>query len=174
MPENRENLFQALGAEIQAMCALDQEARHKWIDNKGDEEAEAFKNLDLIHTERMKEIVREIGWPTISKVGKNISRDAWLLIQHASHDSDFQKECLVLMKEAGQDVDGGNVAYLEDRIRVNEGQLQRYGTQFNGELGENFGPRPIEDPEHVDQRRATLGLMPLEEYKRELIEKYKL
>lgn len=53
-----------------------------------------------------------------------------------------------------------NLAYLTDRILVNEGCQQCYGTQ----LGEDFSPRPIYDESTVDVRRAAAGLPPLAEY----------
>ena len=101
----------------------------------------------------MKEIVSKIGWPTISKVGKEASSGAWLLIQHADHDIDFQKECLSVMKsESGEEISLRNIAYLEDRIKINLGLPQVYGTQFKLVDGE-FIPNEIEDPEHVEERR---------------------
>jgi Family of unknown function (DUF6624) len=69
------------------------------------------------------------------------------------------------------DIKRMNSAYLEDRIRINEGEPQLYGTQFFGE-GENYGPRPIEDLEHVDERRKAAGMESLAEYTKMLKEKY--
>jgi len=56
-----------------------------------------------------------------------------------------------------------HLAYLEDRVRVNAGQPQRYGTQFTVTGGE-FGPHPIEDPHRLDERRAEAGLEPFADY----------
>jgi hypothetical protein len=56
-----------------------------------------------------------------------------------------------------------NLAYLEDRVRVNARRPQLYGTQFEG-AGEEFGPAPIEEPHSLDQRRAAVGLQPFAEY----------
>jgi hypothetical protein len=50
-----------------------------------------------------------------------------------------------------------HLAYLEDRVRVNAGQPQLYGTQFTVTDGQ-FGPRPIESPQRLDERRAAAGL----------------
>ena len=43
---------------------------------------------------------------------------------------------------------------------------------FADESG-NFGPRPIEDPDHVDERRKAVGLQPLSEYAREVEQSYR-
>lgn len=66
------------------------------------------------------------------------------------------------------EVSPSHVAYLTDRVLVNERKPQRYGTQFwtvNGELE----PRPIEDEANVDQRRAEVGLEPMDAYRRRLM-----
>lgn len=57
---------------------------------------------------------------------------AWLLIQHADSDVEFQQYCLELME---REVESGgvaksDVAFLTDRILVNKGKPQLYGTQF--------------------------------------------
>jgi hypothetical protein len=56
-----------------------------------------------------------------------------------------------------------HLAYLEDRVRVNAGQPQLYGTQFTLTAG-TLTPYPIEDPGRLDQRRAQAGLEPFADY----------
>jgi hypothetical protein len=51
------------------------------------------------------------------------------------------------------------VALLEDRILVRKGLPQRYGTQLH-KVEEKLVVYPIEDPEHVDDRRAAVGFFP--------------
>lgn len=141
-------------SEFQKMVDADQDMRERseiepdfWDDE-----------VDKKNTERMKEIISEIGFPTISKVGKEGNYNAWLLIQHADHDVEFQKMCLSLMKGVPLgEVERRDIAYLEDRIRVNQKQGQIYGTQFTQEGGKHI-PRPIEDEGNVDIRRAQMGM----------------
>jgi hypothetical protein len=59
--------------------------------------------------------------------------------------------------------DGAGAAWLLDRVRVNAGQPQLYGTQFTVTDG-HFGPCPIEDPHRLDERRAAAGLEPFADY----------
>jgi len=121
----------------------------------------------------MKEIVAKVGWPTISKVGEVASNKAWLLVQHADHDVEFQKQCLELMKAVPEgEVTKRQVAYLEDRVAVNEKRPQTYGTQF-WEHGDIYEPRPMIDPDHVDERRVAIGMETLEEYREQLRRVYK-
>jgi len=168
--ENQEEIikYPEIAQELRVRRDKDQEMRERSMQNGGIIETEEDDMVDIENTNRMKEIVNEIGWPTISKVGKEGSFDAWLLVQHADHDVEFQMQCLDLMKaEPEGEVNPVNIAYLEDRTRVNNGEPQIYGTQFYEHQG-YYGPRPIEDQEHVDERREALGLEPMQEYERSL------
>lgn len=115
--------------------------------------------------EKLKEIVEKIGWPTISKVGKKSSRAAWLITQHADLDVEFQERCLQLMLDTEpNDVDLENIAYLTDRVAVNKGEKQMYGTQFFINEARDLIPRPIKDRKGLDARRNKMGLEPFETY----------
>lgn len=112
-------------------------------------------------TARIREIVAERGWPGRSLVGDDGASAAWLLVQHADDDPSFQERTLELMRaavEAGE-ADARDLAYLVDRVRVAHGKPQLYGTQFG-----RSGPQPIEDEEHLDERRAAVGLEPFADY----------
>ena len=93
-------------------------------------------------------------------------------VQHADHDPAFQKACLELMKQAGAgEVLPENIAYLEDRVAVNHGQPQVYGTQLEQKDGK-FVPRPTIDSENVNARRMSIGLGTIEEYLVRVEKKY--
>ena len=165
MQDNTNYDFKAIAGEIRKRSAADQEMRKsgKWD-----------SSIDIDNTQRMKEIVEQIGWPTISKVGSNASNMAWLLVQHADHDHEFQQMCLDLMKvQPTEEVSASNIAYLEDRVRVGAGRPQLYGTQFYVDEAGNFGPRPIEDPDTLDERRKVAGLEPFSEYVRTIEQFYR-
>ena len=121
--------------------------------------------IDYRNTERMKQNVLEYGWPVARMVGADGARAAWLLVQHADHDVTFQRKCLDLMLALKKEDQASpvDVAYLTDRVLVNERKEQIYGTQFHVVEGERQ-PRPIRDPEKVDERRASVGLSTLKEY----------
>jgi hypothetical protein len=73
------------------------------------------------------------------------------------------------VKEAKKkkEIEPGNVALLEDRIRMREGKKQIYGTQLmRNEKTGKYQLYPIEDEEHVDLLRASVGLPPIAEYLR--------
>lgn len=134
--------------------------------------AERLGTVDADNTTWMKDLVTRHGWPTRARVGEKGSGDAWLLVQHADHDVDFQEQCLDLMRSAAEhgQADPRNVAYLADRVAMHRGRPQRYGTQFVGKDGE-LEPYQLEDPAHVDKWRADVGLGTLAEYAERLKKK---
>lgn len=151
-----------LRAQLLAMKLRDQEARGAWVRTRSDADGEAFEALDAEHLEVMRAVIDRVGWPGASLVGQDGADAAWLLVQHFDADPAFQARCLVLLKEAVTrgDARPSHLAYLTDRVAVNTGQLQVYGTQHDGD----FVPQPMIDPEAVDERRASVGLGPLADY----------
>ncbi|MEK7463503.1 MAG: DUF6624 domain-containing protein [Patescibacteria group bacterium] len=152
-------LFPLVAERINAMHKADQDMRRSNVSNPDvwDE------GLDYRNTEVLKLNVVFIGWFAASKVGLRASRNAALIVRHADHDIAFQRHCLELMKAcANGDADLVEIAYLEDRICVNLGGLQIYGTQFH-EVGGVDVPRPIWNPRWVDHRRKKMGLSTLAE-----------
>ncbi|MFA7252695.1 MAG: DUF6624 domain-containing protein [Candidatus Paceibacterota bacterium] len=169
-PEKQEKnpLYSELASELQAMVDVDQEMRER------SEKEDNFwdHNIDRKNTERMKEIITRYGFPTISMVGAEGMENAWLLIQHADHDVDFQENCLELMKKVAPDeIDRTRIAYLEDRVRVNRKMGQLYGTQFYQKDGKHI-PQTIEDENHVNERRAQMGMGTLQDQIDSMYEKY--
>jgi hypothetical protein len=127
--------------------------------------------IDADNQARLAEIFDEHGWPGWSLVGEDGSTAAWLIVQHADLDPAFQRRGLELLEaavEAG-DASPGDLAYLIDRVRVAEGEPQVYGTQWRiDETGGWTPATPIEDEATVDERRADVGLQPLDDYLEEL------
>jgi len=122
--------------------------------------------LDAENTRWLKSQVGQRGWFVVSKYGADADFAAWLLVQHADLDVPFQTEMLEILaplvpaKETGQ----SNFAYLYDRVAVNSGRPQRYGTQGRCTAAGVWEPREVEQPETLDQRRATVGLPPEADY----------
>jgi hypothetical protein len=90
--------------------------------------------MEAIHRHnaaRLREIIGEHGWPHEEIAGEDGAKAAWLIAQHAIGEPDFQRQTLVLLKKhtAEGKLPAWQAAYLEDRIAVQEGRPQRYGTQ---------------------------------------------
>ena len=119
---------------------------------------------------RLSEILEQYGWPGSDLVGADGADAAWLLVQHG--DADLQQRALELMRESPDPgVSAADIAMLTDRILVERGLPQLYGTQFqfvDGKLVQD----PVDDPDSVEVRRAEVGLPPMEEYVEMLQEAY--
>ena len=122
----------------------------------------AYRRVTVRNGDRLAEILDEHGWPTAELVGPEAARRAWLVAQHADRQLHLQRRALTLMTEAvraGRG-DAAQLAMLHDRLLVNEGRSQIYGTQIAGVVDGAPVPWPCEDPERTDDRRARVGLDP--------------
>ena len=153
-------------AELESLKQRDVETRERLL-GEGRLYGAYDEEMQQVHTENataLAGIVAVHGWPGISKAGLAGCRAAWLIAQHAICTPALQKGFLVALAEAADagDAPMKQVALLTDRIRFNEGKPQVYGTVLdwdeNGELS-----CEVEDPEHVDSRRAAVGLPPFHE-----------
>ncbi len=126
----------------------------------------AMCKIDHDNTEWLKSRVASDGWPRISVVGVNAANDAWLLVQHADRDHDFQTKVLALMEALlpAKEVTPQNYAYLYDRVAMGDKRPQRYGTQGRCTGPGVWEPLPVENPEKLDELRAAIGLSPEAEY----------
>lgn len=126
---------------------------------------EIMRQTDSINTIRVCEILDTKGWLGPKEVGEDGSSVLFLVIQHASLQ--LQEKYLPMMRQAVKDgkAIGSELALLEDRVLMRNGKKQIYGSQVHHDYdtGETYF-FPIEDVDHVDERRATMGLGPLSEY----------
>lgn len=163
----------ALAQELNAMAQEDQAWREKAIQHPRDQPLiTAWAASDEKHLARLKIIVAEKGWPGPALVGPRAASAAWLLTQHGSPD--FLKACLPFMEGAAArgELPLECLALSTDRVLVQSGRPQRYGSQFHRTDKGEWEPDPLEDPAHVDERRKSMGLEPLAEYKAGLIRMY--
>jgi len=124
--------------------------------------------VDLKNRDRLKEIIRDFGFPTRQLVGKDAMQGIFLIIQHSDGDKGWQKEQLPRIEEAVKkgDMDGQSYAYLYDRIKINGGEKQLYGTQFKNAdpVNKTLELAETEDIENLDRRRMEVGMMPIKMY----------
>ena len=121
---------------------------------------------------RLCQILKEFGWPTPVEVGKD-GVGAMIYLVRNSRQPDLQADLLPVIIAAVKrgDAEKGEVADLVDRMRVDSGRKQLFGTQvkvINGFLV----LAPIEGEAQVDARRKQFGLVPLADHLRELQREY--
>jgi hypothetical protein len=130
-----------------------------------DDLGEEWQSIDDNNTRWLADLLTSRGWPGLTLVGEQAAQAAWLLAQHADQDPIQQRAFLDALRTAVTqgEASAAHLAYLEDRVRVNAGQPQLYGTQFTITDG-TLRPCPIEEPGQLDERRAQAGLEPFADY----------
>lgn len=161
----------AMRAELFRRMAQDQQARDAMTAAGGKptrKQVEAAMSVDGDNLAWLKPKVLAHGFPTVAEVGFEGVNAAWLLIQHADRDPGFQGRVLTQIKPrvARGDFSGKHYAMLTDRVRRQAEDPQVYGSQMTpdpAKLGV-FKLQPTEDMAHLDQRRASVGMMPMADY----------
>jgi len=147
---------EAFSKELIELAQKDLSVREK-LASEGKLSGGYHPEMELVHrdnAQRLRQIIKEIGFPTISKVGGEGSDAAWLIIQHSISEPEFMKECLRMMMENRSNVSPANMAYLHDRIEVFQSRPQRYGTQLTA-----GGIRyPVEDKSKLNEMRLEMTL----------------
>lgn len=118
--------------------------------------------MEAVHqknSQTLRLIIKQIGYPTISKVGHQASGAAWLIIQHSIGEPDFMLNCYTLILENKEDISSENIAYLHDRILMYQSKPQKYGTQMIS----IDTPYPVENIANLNQYRIEIGLPQLSE-----------
>lgn len=118
-------------------------------------------------TAAFKALLEDQGWPGASVAGEDGCRAAWLLAQHAGKvDPDLQRRSEALLADAVArgDARPGQLAALRDRIELEAGRPQRYGSHLEPDGAGWKAVRGLVDVRAVDERRAELGLTPWAEY----------
>lgn len=114
------------------------------------------------HADRLKDLLEVHGWPTADIVGPEAARGAWLIAQHADTQLDVQRLAVGLLREAtlAGTAHRRELAFLEDRLAVNEGRYQVYGTQIADVVDGKPVLWPCLDLDRLDERRAEVGIEP--------------
>ncbi|MCA1578945.1 MAG: hypothetical protein LC794_16465 [Acidobacteria bacterium] len=161
---------EALRAELIAMDEHDQAVRAE-LAADGSLFEGYHPRMAAVHdanAARLREIIREHGWPTTSLVGHDGAVAAHRIAQHSINHPDLMRACRNLIKAAGDrgEVPREQFAYIDDRIRVFEDLPQLYGTQWRDSVN-GTEPYPVDDWNLVNQRRQALGLRPFDEMRPE-------
>lgn len=112
---------------------------------------------------KLLQLLDKYGWPTASEVTEYAAAGAALIINHSTYE--IRSKYFPMLEEAFKKGEAQPLRYakMRDRLLVEEGKKQLYGTQIKMENLERE-PHPIADPDNVDQRRAEIGLGPLAPY----------
>lgn len=119
---------------------------------------------DSINQQEVIKILDEHGWLEKNQIGKKASSALWLVIVHG--DLELKKKYLPNIKNSVEKgyLRGSNYAFMIDKILLEEGKKQRFGSQILKNPDGSATLLPLEDGYLVNERRAKLNMQPLEEY----------
>lgn len=176
LDEYEKDLDKPLKDKLEKIYIRDQTLRQLYRDaeekfGKDSDEMQYFWQLvseeDRKNEKEVIAIIDSVGWPGKSRVGGKANAATWLVIQHAPLE--IQEKYLPLLRKSVMKGEsrGSDLALLEDRIQMRNGLPQTYGSQVITD--EETGSQKvyeIKDPEYVNQRRASVGLGPIQDYLR--------
>jgi hypothetical protein len=168
---------QSLAEELKSMAVVDQIAAYipqGEYQKLSKEEWQTFKDsVFTTHQIRLQQIFDEYGFVGFDLAVEEGSQNFWLMVQHSDHNPEFQKAVLEKMKVevTKKNAIPSNYALLTDRVLLNTGKQQLYGTQvsYNMETGQAY-PRNLADSVNVNERRKNMEMEPLEVYLNGMIE----
>jgi len=121
--------------------------------------------FDRQHAETLMTIIERFGWPTREMVGIKAIQGAYIAVQHANHDTEFQSNCLALIQQQVDqgELPGAFLALMTDRVSLSRGDPQIYGTQMTMAPDEFGVMRAVPSAaiwqiDQLDQRRQALGM----------------
>ena len=159
------NLFK----EVMRRKGLDQYVRNKRITEYiKDENLEGLvwaevDSLNMLFLDSLIEVYQK--WPGYDILGKGGDNSLWLFAQHADKFVEFQEKYYKYLLEAvcEYNTNPNNIAYLYDRIMINKGLKQRFGTQ-NTSTTDTVVIGNLEDEKNIDAYRNYYLLPPLSTY----------
>ena len=120
---------------------------------------------DSINQIKVCAILDKYGWPGPDVLGEEGNGTLFFVLQHA--ELPMQVKYLPMLRTAVKEgkAKAPHLALVEDRVALRQGKMQTYGSQVGWDMRTNwYYVLPLVDPDHVDQRRAAVGLSSLSEY----------
>ena len=109
-------------------------------------------------------IISKYGWLSSKIIGSKANTALFLVIQHA--DNNIMEKYNVIIQEAFKkgNIDNNSYAMFQDRLLLNKGKKQIYGTQF---IFDESKKRYVLDSsisiEEINKQRNNIGLNSIEE-----------
>lgn len=142
-------------AELDSIYADDQRYRV----GRPNEAAQA--RLDSSNLLRVERLIGQYGWPGSNLLdGRNY---CWLVVQRQPLDVQKKYYGLIAKAVRNGEEDPGFLAILEDKMLIEQGKKQKYGTQTDAVNRKIY---PLKNPKKVDIYRAKVGMNSIEVLKK--------
>lgn len=155
--KNALNGFQMLEVNCDSMISLLDEAYRK--DQEVRQQGGDMQLIDQQNQKVVISLIEECGFPTMEEAGQHGYTAIFLVLQHSAGGIIGRYyPPLAAAVERGE-INKSTFALMQDRLLMNFGYKQIYGSQImNDQLYE------LQAPETVNERRAEVGLGPIEAY----------
>jgi len=127
-------------------------------------EAKATQSrYDSANLKQLNQIIAQKGFPTISKVNLYGVQTALIIAQRGSIS--FRKSLLPQLEKLAEkeEIRKPDLAFFIDNLLYDEGKKQEYGTRIDMKSG-NPALYPSNNPEKLNERRATMNLGTINSY----------
>lgn len=143
-------------------------------DRKPDDILDRLRDSRNQNADNLCLILKEYGWPTRKLVGDDGANAAFFLVRNSSNAGMQAALLPVIIAATSQgEIALRDFAFYIDRVRLNAGLKQLFGTQAT--IRDGFLVMfPIENEALVDARRKQYQLPPLADYQRSLEQSYRL
>jgi hypothetical protein len=169
----KDEMMQEIDATLCKIGKADQAARMAWVNfsvgamsqEQAVEYALQMERTDSTNLVTVKRILDTYGWP--SGLSEDANNAIFLVIDHS--DLETMNKYLGVFQDAASRgiLPMQDLVTLEDRILMNSGKPQFYGTQsrqISKEGKSQIYIWPVDNPDSLNERRASLGLSTIEEY----------
>ncbi|TKB95163.1 DUF6624 domain-containing protein [Pedobacter cryophilus] len=155
--------YDDLRLKLSKIREADQSIRESYLSATPKEIPAIIKSMDSIDKANKKDvlnILENYGWIKQSKIGEDAADALFLVVQHS--DLKTMKKYFPQLKDLANKHEAKKTyaAMMEDRILMDEGEKQIYGTQAVSGLRETkelIVIWPILDPKNVNKRRTKMG-----------------
>lgn len=168
------NTYTNLKKQIDSLFKIDQQVQQNMITafqrGASIDSIKIYESLEKQtfsrHIPILKIIFEQNGYPASDKVGAESAYRFFVLVQHADADLKFQEKMLKSIKAQvdKKQLNGKEYAYLYDRVQINSGKPQLYGTQLDYDNAGNAVVKKLKDRQNVNIRRQQFGMDTLEDY----------
>ena len=169
----KDEMMQEIDATLCKIGKADQAARMAWVNfsmgtmsqEQAVEYALQMERTDSTNLVTVKRILDTYGWP--SGLSEDANNAIFLVIDHS--DLETMNKYLGVFQDAASRgiLPMQDLVNLEDRILMDSGKPQFYGTQSR-QVSKNGKSQiyiwPVDNPDSLNGRRASVGLSTIEEY----------
>jgi len=121
--------------------------------------------VDADNTKYLRGLVQDLGWIDVKRFGRDAATAAFLIVQHSNDLRLMQAALPEIEKDLRAGVgDPQHYAFVYDRLKINLGERQRFGSQFGQNAKGDTVILPLENKAKVEEYRKSIGLFPLSQY----------